>query len=363
LKKVPIYYLNKGIKMSQNKPDISLIKKLLINVKHPELKKDIISLGMLAQVEPNAEGIEILLKTPNGDRRMQIGLEAQIRQVLAKTENLGKIKIKFEVDQNLKLEDGNRIPGVKKVIAIGSGKGGVGKSTVTANLAAAASNAGLKVGILDADIYGPSIGKMFGVAGRVALNVEDDRINPIVKEGIKIISFSFLINDDQPVVWRGPMLGKAVEQFLYDVVWGELDYLFIDLPPGTGDVQLSLAQLIDLDGAILVTTPQDVALLDASRAAAMLTQVKVPILGVVENMSEFICPKCGHSSAIFSQGGGDKLSKSLKVNLLGSVPITMEIMKSGETGLPISLKEKNGIIAKAYDGILKNLQTEILNWE
>lgn len=349
--------------MSEIKPDINLIQKKLLEVKHPELKKDIVSLGMISNLQPTSEGIDLNIKTPNADRRMQIGLEAQIRQVLSKMDGVGKIKIKFEVDQNFKLEDGNRIPGVKKVIAVGSGKGGVGKSTVTANLAAAAVNAGLKVGIMDADIYGPSIGKMFGINGRVPLKVEDDRIFPIEKGGIKIISFSFLINDDQPVVWRGPMLGKAVEQFLYDVVWGELDFLFIDLPPGTGDVQLSLAQLIDLDGAVLVTTPQDIALLDASRAAAMLAQVKVPVMGIVENMSEFICPNCGHSSAIFSQGGGKKLADSLKVNVLGSVPITLEIMKSGESGLPVTLQEKEGKIAASYAGILKNLQTSIAEWD
>jgi len=349
--------------MSEIKPDINLIQKKLLEVKHPELKKDIVSLGMISNLQPTSEGIDLNIKTPNADRRMQIGLEAQIRQVLSKMDGLGKIKIKFEVDQNFKLEDGNRIPGVKKVIAVGSGKGGVGKSTVTANLAAAAVNAGLKVGIMDADIYGPSIGKMFGINGRVPLKVEDDRIFPIDKGGIKIISFSFLINDDQPVVWRGPMLGKAVEQFLYDVVWGELDFLFIDLPPGTGDVQLSLAQLIDLDGAVLVTTPQDIALLDASRAAAMLAQVKVPVMGIVENMSEFICPNCGHSSAIFSQGGGKKLADSLKVNVLGSVPITLEIMKSGESGLPVTLQEKEGKVASSYAGILKNLQTSIAEWD
>ncbi|WCL50604.1 Mrp/NBP35 family ATP-binding protein [Leptospira sp. GIMC2001] len=349
--------------MAEVKPDINLIQKQLLNVKHPELKKDIITLGMVASLEPNEEGISLLIKTPNADRRMQIGLEAQIRQVLSKTEGVGKIKIKFEVDQNMKLDDGNRIRGVKKVIAIGSGKGGVGKSTVTSNLAAAAVNAGLKVGIMDADIYGPSIGKMFGSSGRVALKIENDKIYPLEKNGIKIISFAFLINEDQPVVWRGPMLGKAVEQFLYDVVWGELDILFIDLPPGTGDVQLSLAQLIDLDGAILVTTPQSVALLDANRAAAMLNQVKVPILGIVENMSEFVCPKCGHASNIFSQGGGDKIASSLGVKKLGGVPITMDIMQAGEAGVPFVAKEKDSVIAKAYASILANLQEEIKNWE
>lgn len=343
--------------------DISLVQKQLLNVKHPELKKDIVGLGMVSKLEPTDEGVLVVIRTPNADRRIQLGLEAQIRQVLSKTEGLGKVKIKFEVDGTLKFDDGNRIRGVKKVIAVGSGKGGVGKSTVTANLASAAANAGYKVGILDADIYGPSIGKMFGSSGRVPLKVEDDRIFPIEKSGIKVISFSFLVNEDQPVVWRGPMLGKAVEQFLYDVVWGELDFLFIDLPPGTGDVQLSLAQLIDLDGAVLVTTPQSVALLDANRAAAMLNQVKVPILGIVENMSEFVCPNCGHASAIFSQGGGEKLATSLGVKKLGGVPITLEIMQSGESGLPLVLQEKEGVVAKAYANILKGLQEEISAWE
>ncbi len=344
-------------------PDIAAIQKQLLNVKHPELKKDIVSLGMVAKLEPTEDGVSILIRTPNNDRRLQIGMEAQIRQILSKLENAGKPKIRFEVDTSMKLEDGNRIPGVKKVVAIGSGKGGVGKSTVTANLAAACLNAGLKVGIMDADIYGPSIGKLFGTSGKVPLKVENDRIYPLEKQGVKIISFSFLIDQGQPVVWRGPMLGKAVEQFLYDVEWGELDFLFIDLPPGTGDVQLSLAQLIDLNGAVIVTTPQDVALLDAGRAAAMFQQVKVPILGVIENMSEFVCPNCGHVSAIFSRGGGGKLAANLGVPTLGSVPITMEIMHSGESGTPLVMSERDGRVAKTYAEILVRLQEEIQNWE
>ena len=266
------------------------IKRELTKVKHPELKKDLVSLGMIASVEKTEEGFLIKAKTPSADRKLQISLEAQIRQFVTKLPDAGKIKIKFDVDTNMKFDDGNKIPGVKRTIAIGSGKGGVGKSTVTANLAMTLANKGFKVGLLDADIYGPSIGKLFGINGRVALKSEEDKIWPLEKYGIKIISFSFLVDENQPVVWRGPMLGKAVEQFLYDIVWGELDYLLIDLPPGTGDVQLSLAQLIDLNGAVIVTTPQGVATLDASKAGAMFNQVKIPILGVVENMSYFIPP-------------------------------------------------------------------------
>lgn len=339
------------------------IQRELTKIKHPELKKDIVSLGMVGSLDIQEGETSILLKTPSQDRRIQIGLEAQIRQTLTKLEGVGKVKIKFEVDPKLVLDDSNKIPGVKNVIAIGSGKGGVGKSTVTVNIAAMAASLGYKVGILDADIYGPSVGKMFGVNGRVALKAEEDKIYPLEKDGLKLISFSFLIDEKQPVVWRGPMLGKAVEQFLYDIVWDELDYLFIDLPPGTGDVQLSLAQLIDLNGAVIVTTPQSVALLDATRASAMFSQVKVPILGIVENMSEFICPKCGHSSAIFSQGGGQKLAESSEASFLGGIPLTMDIMNAGEDGKPAVLKDKNGPVYQAYKSIFDNLNEEIKKWE
>ncbi|EMY79147.1 ParA/MinD ATPase-like protein [Leptospira weilii serovar Ranarum str. ICFT] len=339
------------------------IQRELIKIKHPELKKDIVSLGMVGSLDIQEGETNILLKTPNQDRRIQIGLEAQIRQALTKLDGVGKVKIKFEVDPKLVLDDSNKIPGVKNVIAIGSGKGGVGKSTVTVNLAAIAASLGYKAGILDADIYGPSVGKMFGINGRVALRAEEDKIYPLEKDGLKLISFSFLIDEKQPVVWRGPMLGKAIEQFLYDIVWDELDYLFIDLPPGTGDVQLSLAQLIDLNGAVIVTTPQSVALLDATRASAMFSQVKVPILGIVENMSEFICPKCGHASAIFSKGGGHKLAESSDARFLGGIPLTMDIMNAGEDGKPSVLKDKEGPVYQAYKTIFDNLNEEIKKWE
>lgn len=340
------------------------IKRELTKVKHPELKKDLVSLGMIGDIEKTEEGFLIKAKTPSADRKLQIGLEAQIRQFVTKLPDVGKIKIKFDVDPNMKFDDGNKIPGVKRTIAIGSGKGGVGKSTVTANLAMTLANKGFKVGLLDADIYGPSIGKLFGINGRVALKSEEDKIWPLEKYGIKIISFSFLVDENQPVVWRGPMLGKAVEQFLYDIVWGELDYLLIDLPPGTGDVQLSLAQLIDLNGAVIVTTPQGVATLDASKAGAMFNQVKIPILGVVENMSYFIPPDMPDKRySIFGEGGGQKLADSFKTPLLGKIPMTMDIMHSGEAGDPIVHAQKSGAVASAYSDIFAKLETEIANWE
>lgn len=343
--------------------DEDVIKKELYKIKHPDLKKDIISLGMLNEVQVTEAETIIKLRTPSVDRKLQIGLEAQIRQLLSKLVE-SKIKIKFDVDPNFSLDDSNKVPGIKRTIAIGSGKGGVGKSTVTINLAASLVSLGYKVGVLDADIYGPSIGKMIGVNGRVALKTDEDIIYPLEKYGMKIISFAFLVDENQPVVWRGPMLGKAVEQFLFQVKWGELDYLLIDLPPGTGDVHLSLAQLTDLSGAVIVTTPQKVATLDASKAAAMFTQVKVPILGVIENMSYFIPPDLPDKKyLIFGEGGAEELAKSLNVKVLGQIPHVIDVMQGGESGIPGVVKDKESPISTAYLSICKNLEDEILSWE
>ena len=342
-------------------PDI--IKKELFKIKHPDLKKDIISLGMLNDVQVLEGETLIKLRTPSQDRKLQIGLEAQIRQLLSKIDT-NKIKIKFDVDPNFSLDDSNRIPGIKRTIAIGSGKGGVGKSTVTINLAASLAGQGYKVGVLDADIYGPSIGKMVGVNGRVALKTDEEIIYPLEKFGLKIISFAFLVDENQPVVWRGPMLGKAIEQFLFQVKWGDLDYLLIDLPPGTGDVQLSLAQLTDLTGAVLVTTPQRVATLDASKAAAMFSQVKVPILGVIENMSYFIPPDAPEKRYnIFGEGGAKELADSIQSKLLGQIPHMIDLMEGGESGTPAVLKNSSGPIANSYLDITKALEIEIQSWE
>lgn len=249
---------------------------------------------------------------------------------------------------------------IKNIIAVGSGKGGVGKSTVSANLAAALASKGFSVGLVDLDIYGPSVGKLFGMSGRIPIKaINENTILPVEVKGIKLMSFSFLMDEEQAVVWRGPLLNGAVKQLLFDVQWGELDYLILDLPPGTGDVQLSLSQLINLDGAVVISTPQSVALADAYRAINMFQKVNIPILGVVENMSEFVCPNCGHVTHIFSKQGGHAMAEKFGVPSLGSIPLMPEIMESGEKGLPIVFEHPDGAVAQAYGEIVAHLETEV----
>ncbi len=335
----------------------------LRKVQHPDRKRSLPDLGMLARVEQDNGTTRLIIKSPDEDRRVQIGLESKIRGLVSALVP-GKLKIKFELDPSLAVqEEGNRIQGVKNIIAVGSGKGGVGKSTVAANLAAAMAGMGRKVGLLDADIYGPSLGRMFGMTGKVALKGDgESKIYPELIHGIKLISFSFLIHPEQAVVWRGPMLGKAVEQFLYEILWGELDFLVIDLPPGTGDVQLSLAQLVDLDGAVIVTTPQNVALQDATRAVSMFQEVKIPVLGVIENMSEFVCPSCGTHTHIFSKNGAAAFAAKFHIPELGGIPLMQEIMETGESGRPYVLDNPNTPVAEAYRSIVAKIEQEIARY-
>src|SRR5207247_5169462 len=212
------------------------------------------------------------------------------------------------------------IPGVKNVIAVASGKGGVGKTTVAVNLAVALARAGASVGLLDADITGPNVPLMLGVDGQPSAT-PDGKIAPLERHGVKVISIQFFVAEGQPIVWRGPLVGGAIQQFLRDVAWGDLDYLVVDLPPGTSDAQLTLAQAVPLSGALLVTTPQDVALLDVGKALAMFKRLSVPVLGVVENMSNFICPHCGEATEIFGRGGGEKFAREQGLEYFGGVPI------------------------------------------
>ncbi|MDT8377080.1 MAG: iron-sulfur cluster carrier protein ApbC [Mariprofundaceae bacterium] len=237
--------------------------------------------------------------------------------------------------------------GIKNIIAVASGKGGVGKSTTAVNLAVALARSGAKTGLLDADIYGPSIPKMMGLAGRQP-DVKDRTIFPLENYGVKTISIGFMIEEEQAMIWRGPMVSGAVMQLLNDVAWGELDYLVVDLPPGTGDIHLTMVQQVPVTAAVVVTTPQDIALLDCRKGIAMFDKVNVPTLGIVENMSTFICPHCGESTHIFAEGGADKLGGLHGVDVLAKLPLDITIREMSDAGTPITAARPDSEHAKAY---------------
>ena len=261
-------------------------------------------------------------------------------------------------DKGAGLPEKERIPGVGKTIAVASGKGGVGKSTVAVNLAVALAKGGARVGLLDTDLYGPSIPLMMGI--HEELNVtKDERLIPLESHGVKLISVGFMLDEEQALIWRGPLIMQLIKQFLTQVEWGELDYLVIDLPPGTGDAQLTLVQTIPLDGALIVTTPQDVALIDARRAIQMFGEVKVPIVGIVENMSYFTCPHCNEKTEIFSSGGGEKTSERYDVPLLGKIPLDPVIREGGDAGTPIVEAEKDSPHAKIFMDISKAVASKL----
>ncbi|HMA16053.1 MAG: iron-sulfur cluster carrier protein ApbC [Bacteroidota bacterium] len=245
---------------------------------------------------------------------------------------------------------GTMIPGIRSIVAVASGKGGVGKSTVATNLALALAGLGLKVGMLDADIYGPSQPRMLGIAGRPT-SPDGKRLNPMENYGIKCMSMGFLVAEDTPMIWRGPMVQSALQQMLRDVEWGELDILVVDMPPGTGDAQLTMAQQVPLSGAVIVSTPQDIALLDARKGLNMFRKVDVPVLGIVENMSVFVCPNCGHESHIFSHGGARREAERLGMEFLGEIPLDIEIRETSDSGRPVTVSRPDAPNARAFGAI------------
>jgi ATP-binding protein involved in chromosome partitioning len=249
------------------------------------------------------------------------------------------------------------IPEVKHTIAVSSGKGGVGKSTVAVNLALALRGEGAEVGIVDVDVYGPNIPLMMGTRGRPAMVA--NRIVPVQAYGVKVMSIGFFVKEGDPVIWRGPMIHSAVQQFLKDVEWGPLDYLVFDMPPGTGDAQLSLSQTLPLSGAVMVTTPQDVSLLDVRKGLQMFRKMNVPVLGIVENMAGFACPHCGHETAIFGEGGGEKLAREFDVPVLGSIPIDPETRVGGDTGEPIVVARPSSPQAEAFRRVAAGVQSRL----
>ncbi len=311
----------------------------LRQVQYPDYQSDIVSLGIVEQVAPAGNGgVVLTLRQASAREEVMRRIASDIHRVL--THDLG-IQAEFRVNQigpELGEATGRvRMAGTGRVVAVASGKGGVGKSTVAANLAVALAGLGHKVGLLDADIYGPSAPMMFGIGAERPQSAGGQSFYPIEKYGVKLISIGFFVTDKTPIIWRGPMVMGAVKQFLNDTVWGVNDFLIVDLPPGTGDAQLTLAQLVAIDGVVIVTTPQAVATADAQRAVRMFRQVHSPILGIVENMSFFVCPDCGERDELFGSGGGMRMVRAEGVPLLAQIPIYAELREASDHGMPLTV--------------------------
>ena len=332
-----------------------LILAQLRGVKYPGYSRDIVSFGMVKDVQVEGTRVLVSIALTTADEKIPRMIEENATAVLEAipgvSEAVVKIDVTAPVTKAMQAEGlpQTKIPGIKHIIAVASGKGGVGKSTVAANLAVAlrGEKNEMRVGLCDCDIYGPSISLMFGTSERPNAT-EDGRIEPIERFGLKLMSMGFLLDDAAPAILRGPMVTRYTQQFLRSVDWGELDYLVLDLPPGTGDIQLTIVQTVALSGAIIVTTPQEVALIDARKAATMFSKVNVPILGLVENMSYFVCPNDGNRYNIFGSGGGEREAARLRVPLLAQIPLEIALRESGDKGLPITQIDPNGITGQLF---------------
>lgn len=329
-------------------------------VRDPDLHKDIVSLGFVktVQIDGDAVAVNIELTTPAcpvRDELKQAAVQA-IRGMVPGVKTVS-VEMSSRVTRHEHRQKNTVLPGVKNTIAVASGKGGVGKSTVAVNLAVALAKEGARVGLVDADVYGPSIPLMMGISGRPAIH--NQRLQPLENWGVKVMSIGFLVDPMQAVIWRGPMASGAVKQFMTDVDWGELDYLIFDLPPGTGDIQLTLVQTLPLTGAVIVTTPQDISLADARKGYVMFEKVQVPILGLIENMSYYVCRHCGQREEIFDNGGGRRAAEELGVPFLGEIPIYTSIRVSGDTGKPIVLDTTPNGPAEMIMRIARNMAAQV----
>ncbi len=335
-------------------------------VQDPDLHQDIVALGFIKDLRICGDSIAFAIELTTPACPVKDLMKSQAERAVRALPGVAKVSIEMTArvtSSRPVLGNKGLIPGVKNVIAVSSGKGGVGKSTVAVNLACALRQTGAKVGILDADVYGPNVPLMLGVTGQPM--VVDKKIVPFERHGLQVMSMALLVADDQPVIWRGPMLHSAVRQFLFDVAWHDLDYLVVDLPPGTGDAQLSLSQQAHLMGAVIVTTPQDVSVLDVRKAIRMFQTVNVPILGIVENMAWFTPPGQTERYYLFGQGGGHKIEREFGVPLLGQVPLEVAVREGGDNGNPIVVAFPESASARALIGVAGKVaqRVSILNAE
>jgi ATP-binding protein involved in chromosome partitioning len=331
----------------------------LRTVQEPELGRDLVTLNMVKAISIDEADVALTIELTTPACPLKDEIERNARAALAAI-GVGRATITWGamVRRAAPAAGPHLLEGVKNIVAVASGKGGVGKSTVSANLAVALAQAGASVGLLDADITGPNIPLMMGLEG-VPKATGDNKIVPLERYGVKVISIAFFVPEGQPIVWRGPLVGGAIQQFLRDVAWGDLDYLVVDLPPGTSDAQLTLAQAVPISGAVLVTTPQQVAVLDVQKALAMFTRMSVPVIGLVENMSAFVCPHCGEATEIFGRGGGERFARQNDIEFLGGVPLDITVRQGGDAGIPVVAQREPGPAALALTALAKTVAARV----
>jgi ATP-binding protein involved in chromosome partitioning len=339
------------------------VREALRTVKYPGFSRDIVSFGLVKEIRVAGDQVTVQLTLATNEPAIPREIKAEAENVLRSVRGITDAKVLIDIHAppigaGAAGVGATRIEGIKYVIAVASGKGGVGKSTVAANLAIALEMTGAAVGLCDCDIYGPSISLMFGTRDR-PMATEENKIIPIEQYNLKLMSMGFLLDDTAPAILRGPMVTRYTQQFLRQVEWGELDYLVLDLPPGTGDIQLTIVQTVALSGAIIVTTPQEVALIDARKASTMFEKVNVPVLGLIENMSYFISPDSGKRYDIFGSGGGAREAKRLRVPLLGQIPIDIATRESGDRGMPITAEAADSSVAHEFMKIARQLRETI----
>jgi ATP-binding protein involved in chromosome partitioning len=338
------------------------VRAALRNVKYPGFSRDIVSFGLVKSVNIDNGEVKVQLALATNDPNVPATIKSDAEKVLRGIAGVQSAKVLIDIHAPPAGAGAGagaaQIPGIKHVIAVASGKGGVGKSTVAANLAVALEQTKARVGLCDCDIYGPSISLMFGTRER-PMATEENKIVPIEQYNLKLMSMGFLLDDTSPAILRGPMVTRYIQQFLRQVEWGELDYLVLDLPPGTGDIQLTIVQTVALSGAIIVTTPQEVAVIDARKAATMFEKVNVPVLGLIENMSYFVSPSDGKRYEIFGSGGGEREAKRLRVPLLGQIPIDIATREAGDRGMPIVGEDRQSPVTAEFQKVAKQLRAAL----
>jgi ATP-binding protein involved in chromosome partitioning len=337
-----------------------LVKRLLSTIVDPHTGQDLVAEGAVKGIGIDAGKVAVDIVLAYPARGWHEALTTQVREVLQADPNIAgaTVNVSSRVHAHKVQKDLNPLPSVKNILAVASGKGGVGKSTTAVNLALALAAEGASVGVLDADIYGPSIPRMLGVSGKPDTK-DGQHLEPKLAHGIQAMSIGFLIEEDTPMIWRGPMVTQALTQLLNETNWVDLDYLIIDLPPGTGDIQLTLCQRVPVSGALIVTTPQDIALLDAKKGLKMFEKVEVPVLGIVENMAIHICSQCGHAEHIFGSGGGQSMASEYEVPLLGSLPLDIRIREQADGGTPTVAVDPDGKVAQTYREIARKTAAQL----